>query len=131
MAILRSNYLFPRFALLVFNFLIITDLMYNIKLFIVRGRSNPKIGHAKYYDCCFFLEVEDYLEARSNLCNIHNVCYRSYKWSSGRLHRFMRVVVVVIMFRQFPLLSNRCNVPNLIYIFFSIFSYCQKICKDI
>ena len=29
MTILRSNYLFLRFALLVFNFLIITDLMHN------------------------------------------------------------------------------------------------------
>jgi hypothetical protein len=49
--------------------------MYDIKLFIVRGSSNPKIGHVKYYNCCFLLEVEDYLETRSNLCNIHNVCY--------------------------------------------------------
>lgn len=50
--------------------------MYNIKLFIVRGSSNPKIGHVRYYDYCFFLEVKDYLN--QEVIYATSITYRAY-----------------------------------------------------
>jgi hypothetical protein len=50
--------------------------MYNIKLFIVRGSYNQKIGHVKYYVYCFVLEVKDYLNQEVSYAT--SITYRAY-----------------------------------------------------
>jgi hypothetical protein len=75
MAILGSNYLFLRFALTCFQFSHHKQTLCMRSSYLSLEEDLIQRSDMSNNDCCFFLEVEDYLETRSNLCNIHNVCY--------------------------------------------------------